>query len=113
SGADRQQDYVYLVDFGIARAAFGSGATALTSTGAMVGTLDYIAPERFLRGHGDHRVDVYALGCVLYELLTGCKPFPGEGLHALMYAHVHTPPPRPSQRPGVPVGLDEVVARAM
>ena len=82
SGADRQQDYVYLVDFGIARAAFGSGATALTGTGAMVGTLDYIAPERF-RGHGDQRVDVYALGCVLYELLTGCKPFPGEGLHGV------------------------------
>lgn len=115
TGADREQDFVYLVDFGIARAAAGSGsgATSLTSTGATVGTLDYIAPERFLRGYGDHRVDVYALGCVLYESLTGSKPFPGDGLLALMYAHVNTPPPRPSQYPGITSQLDEVVARAM
>jgi serine/threonine protein kinase len=106
-----QEDYVYLVDFGIARTAAGTG---LTGTGATIGTLDYMAPERLLDGHGDHRVDVYSLTCLLYETLTARKPFTGEGLPALMYAHVTLPPPAPStQQPGIPAGLDEVVARGM
>jgi serine/threonine protein kinase/GAF domain-containing protein len=106
-----QEDYVYLVDFGIARTAAG---TSLTGTGATIGTLDYMAPERLLDGHGDHRVDVYSLACLLYETLTARKPFTGEGLPALMYAHVTLPPPAPStQQPGIPAGLDEVVARGM
>jgi serine/threonine protein kinase len=106
-----QEDYVYLVDFGIARTAAG---TSLTETGATIGTLDYMAPERLLDGHGDHRVDVYSLACLLYETLTVRKPFTGEGLPALMYAHVTRPPPAPStQQPGIPASLDEVVARGM
>jgi serine/threonine-protein kinase len=106
-----QEDYVYLVDFGIARTAAG---TTLTGTGATIGTLDYMAPERLLYGHGDHRVDVYSLACLLYETLTARKPFTGEGLPALMYAHVTLPPPAPStQQPGIPASLDAVVARGM
>jgi Protein kinase domain len=104
-------DHVYLADFGIAHS---TAATALTGTGATIGTADYMSPERFISGRGDHRVDVYALGCVLHEALTGRKPFDGEGAAAQMYAHVNLPPPRPSQvRPEVPPGFDAVVARAM
>ena len=108
----RTDDFVYLIDFGIAR---GTDATNLTLAGATVGTMSYMAPERFLEpGGGGRRVDVYALGCLLYETLTGHRPFPGEELPIQMYAHLNTPPPRPSLvRPDVPAALDEVVARAM
>jgi serine/threonine-protein kinase len=106
-----QEDHVYLVDFGIPRTAVG---TSLTGTGATIGTLDYMAPERLLYGHGDHRVDVYSLACLLYETLTARTPFTGGGLPALMYAHVTLPPTAPStQQSGIPAGLDEVVARGM
>jgi serine/threonine-protein kinase len=73
-----------------------------------------MAPERLLQEHCDHRVDVYSLGCVLHEALTGAKPFPVQGSAAKMYAHVHTPPPRPSAAvPELPAGLDAVVATAL
>ncbi|MGQ0574311.1 MAG: DUF6777 domain-containing protein [Pseudonocardia sp.] len=106
-------EFVYVADFGIARA-MSHGSTSLTATGATVGSLDYMAPERFTDGHGDHRVDVYSLGCLLFEALTARRPFPGEGLPAMVYAHLHTPPPRPSELvAGLPPGLDDVVAKAM
>jgi serine/threonine protein kinase len=70
-------DFVYLVDFGIV-ASVAPGATSLTLTGTTVGTLEYMAPERFGDGPHDHHVDVYALGCMLHELLTGNRPFPTE-----------------------------------
>jgi serine/threonine protein kinase len=111
SATDRGEDYVHLVDFGIARF---DGATSLTATGSAVGTVDYMAPERLLHGQCDHRVDVYALGCVLYEALTGTKPFPYAGLAAQMYAHVHTRPPSlAQQQPDLPSGLEQVITRAM
>ncbi|MGI5132360.1 protein kinase domain-containing protein [Pseudonocardia sp. CA-107938] len=105
------EDFVHLVDFGIVH---DRGSTALTATGSTIGTIDYMAPERLLHEHCDHRVDVYSLGCVLHEALTGSKPFPVQGSAAKMYAHVHTPPPRPSAAvPGLPAGLDAVVATAL
>lgn len=111
SRPDRELDYVYLVDFGIARTA---SSTGLTRSGEAVGTLDYMAPERFLTGHGDYRVDIYALTCLLYESLTARKPFPFEGLPAQMYAHVHKSPPAPTgHHPGIPAAFDEVVAIGM
>jgi serine/threonine-protein kinase len=103
--------HVYLTDFGIARS---TDATALTGTGAAVGTIHYMAPERFLLGRVDRRVDVYSLGCLLHEALTGRRPYPGDEIAAQMYAHVHLPVPRPSALvPGLPAALDAVVARAM
>ncbi|HEY6423454.1 MAG TPA: serine/threonine-protein kinase, partial [Pseudonocardiaceae bacterium] len=106
-------EFVYVADFGLARLTT-DGAASLTKTGATVGSLDYMAPERFTGGHGDHRVDIYALGCLLFEALTAHGPFRAEGLPAIIHAHLNQPPPRPSQdRPDLPADLDAVVARAM
>ena len=114
SKGDLPTDFVYVADFGIARALDGSTSGSLTSTGTTVGSLDYVAPERFGNDHGDRRADIYALGCVLYEALTAQKPFPVQGLPAIINAHLNTPPPAPTaRRGGLPVGLDAVVARAM
>ncbi len=104
------RDFVYLIDFGLARSMTD---TALTQTGATMGTVAYLAPERF-RGTTDHRADVYSLACVLYECLTGRRPFTGDSLEEQLNAHVNTTPPRPSEgAPDIPPAFDEVVARGM
>jgi hypothetical protein len=110
TGAD---EFVYVADFGIARS-FTSGSTSLTATGATVGSVDYMAPERFASGLGDRRVDVYSLGCVLFEALTGRRPFDVAGLPAIINAHLNVPPPRPAELVAdLPAGFDAVVARAL
>src|SRR5215218_7145412 len=105
-------EHAYITDFGVARnVATQSG---LTQTGRFVGTLDYVAPEQISGAPIDARVDVYALGCLLFKLLTGEVPFPREGEAARLYAHLHDPPPAPSlYEPSVPMALDDVVVRAM
>jgi len=105
-------EHAYITDFGVARnVATESG---LTQTGRFVGTLDYVAPEQISGGSVDARVDVYALGCLLFKLLTGEVPFPREGEAARLYAHLHDRPPAPSLYvPEVPMALDDVVVRAM
>ena len=106
-------DFVYVADFGIAHSIGQTRATA-TSNGAGVGTLDYMAPERFTNGSITPRTDVYSLACVLFECLTGAKPFLGSDFPSLVYAHVHREPPRPSEiEPGVSPDLDAVVAQGM
>ncbi len=105
-------DHAYITDFGVARnVATESG---LTQTGRFVGTLDYVAPEQIAGGAVDARVDVYALGCLLFKLLTGEVPYPRDGEAARLYAHLNDPPPAPSlYATAVPMALDDVAIRAM
>ena len=104
-------DFAYLIDFGIARAA---ADTRLTGTDSMIGTLHYMAPERLSAGEVDARADIYALACVLYECLTGSRPFPGDGLERQIAAHLSDPPPQPSRtHPQLPRDFDAVIARGM
>ncbi len=104
-------DFVYLIDFGIAHDA---AATKLTSTGMMVGTWAYMAPERFTSGTADVRADVYALACVLFECLTGAQPFRGDSMEQQIAGHLTLAPPRPSDlNPAVPAEFDEVIAAGM
>ncbi|HEX2392924.1 MAG TPA: serine/threonine-protein kinase [Solirubrobacterales bacterium] len=111
SGGDGEP-HAYITDFGVARnLATESG---LTQTGRFVGTLDYVAPEQISGGDVDARVDVYALGCLLFKLLTGEVPFPRDTEAARLYAHLNDPPPAPSLYvPSVSMALDDVVIRAM
>ena len=111
-GGHGDAEHAYITDFGVARnAATESG---LTQTGRFVGTLDYAAPEQISGGGVDARADVYALGCLLFKLLTGEVPFPRDGEAARLYAHLNDPPPAPSlYAPEVPMALDDVVVRAM
>ncbi len=115
-GYDSDDVFAYLVDFGIARGRTGAGgaeATALTMNTETVGTLAYMPPERISGGSGDHRSDIYSLACMLFECLTGRTPFAGEPFQ-VMYAHVNTTPPSPATiRPGLPAGIDAVIARGM
>jgi serine/threonine-protein kinase len=107
-------EFVYLVDFGIARSTTDTAGPSLTQTGAALGSFDYMPPERFLERPADKRVDVYALACVLFEILTGRRPFLGDGLAALMYAHLNTDAPAPSSiRPDLPHALDAVIFKGL
>jgi len=101
-------DHVYLTDFGLTKRM--SDTRGMTATGMFVGTVDYIAPEQIEGRRVDARADVYALGCVLYEMLSGTVPFPRDSELAKLYAHVNDPPP-PLQ--GVPASLAAAVTRAM
>jgi serine/threonine protein kinase, bacterial len=106
-------DFAYLIDFGIARAA---DDTRLTETGGATGTLRYMAPERFQADpdEEDARVDIYALACILYECLTHQPPFGGPSQASVIAAHLHSPPPKPSNsQPDLPAQLDVVVAKGM
>ncbi|MGI5218955.1 WD40 repeat domain-containing serine/threonine protein kinase [Nocardia sp. CA-290969] len=109
----RGPEFVYLVDFGIARVVDADTRSRLTTTGDTIGSLEYMAPERFGAGPIDRRVDVYSLGCVLHECLTGAKPFPYGEFGALIHAHLNQPAPRPSSTHPALVAFDPVIARAL
>ena len=107
-GAD---DRAYLADFGLGRPVDEGG---LTKTGELVGTLDYLSPEQVLGKPASARSDIYALGAVLYECLTGVVPYPRDSDGAILYAHVSEPAPVVGdQRPELPASLNAVIARAM
>src|SRR5262245_7577311 len=100
-----------VTDFGIARSVDVDG---VTQTGAVVGTSDYIAPEQAQGQHVDAQTDVYSLGVVLYELISGEVPYDGENFVAVAMQHVHQPVPSVlDRRPDCPPRLDLVVRRAM
>ncbi len=105
-------DFCYLTDFGITRLATSGPSTSLTRTGALMGTLAYMAPEQF-EGAVTKQSDIYALTCVFFELLTARRPYEGDGLVALMHAHVHRDPPRPSEHVAAAAPFDAIVARGM
>jgi serine/threonine-protein kinase len=106
------EDYAYLCDFGLAKHA--STVSSLTGSRAIVGTVDYLAPEQIEGKPVDGRVDVYALGCVLYECLAGVPPFERGNELAALLAHVNDPTPALSERRAeLPEALDTVVATAL
>ncbi|MGW5069950.1 Stk1 family PASTA domain-containing Ser/Thr kinase [Streptomyces cyaneofuscatus] len=100
---------VKVADFGLVRAV----GTATDTTGSLLGTVSYLAPEQIEHGTADTRSDVYACGVVLYEMLTGAKPHTGENAAQVIYQHLNTDVPAPSAVvPGLPVALDSLVASA-
>src|SRR4051812_20500929 len=106
-----KNEHIYLTDFGLTKR-LGT-AESLTRTGGWVGTPDYVAPEQIQGGKIDGRADVYSLGCVLYEMLTGSVAFPRDNDVAKLWAHVTDPPPPPSlKRPDLVKSFDDVVAKA-
>ncbi len=105
------EDHVYLSDFGIAKQ---TEARALTKTGVFVGTAEYASPEQIEGKQLDGRADVYSLGCVLYECLTGAPAYDRDSEVALMYAHLLEPPPSVTEkRPDLPPEVDGLIEKAM
>ena len=111
-GAGRDEsDHVYLSDFGVAKQTASPG---VTRSGTFVGTVDYASPEQIEGNSLDGRADVYSLGCVIYECLTGTSAYDKDSEVALMYAHLLEPPPTVTdKRPDLPAEIDDVIATAM
>jgi serine/threonine-protein kinase len=106
-----ENDRVTLMDFGIAKALSG---LRITRTGTAIGTPEYMSPEQFKGEDVGPRTDIYALGIVLYELLTGTVPFKGETSHVVSHKHVYDPPPPPRQHdPQIPPAVEAVVLRCL
>ncbi|MGU3291275.1 Stk1 family PASTA domain-containing Ser/Thr kinase [Williamsia sp. M5A3_1d] len=104
---------VKVMDFGIARA-MSDASSAMTQTSAVIGTAQYLSPEQARGESVDARSDVYSMGCVLFELLTGEPPFTGDSPVAVAYQHVREDPPVPSSiRREIPPQLDSVILKAM
>ena len=102
---------VTLTDFGIARAA---QETRLTSTGAIMGTPEYMSPEQAWGEEVGHETDLYSLAVVAYEMLSGRVPFRGTTPHAVLYKQIHEPPPPiRDSRPDLPAGVETVLSRAL
>ncbi len=106
--------FVKVLDFGIAKLLDNPLAQAQTLAGTLIGTPEYMAPEQWTGQPVDGRTDLYALGLIAYTLLTGRRPFSGEGLGGMLQAHLRHVPEAPHLvRPEVPVALSDVVMRAM
>ena len=109
---DEDPEHVFLADFGITKHALSR--TGLTPTGQFMGTLDYVAPEQIQGKEVGRSADIYSLGCVLYEGLTGQVPFVKEIDAAVLWAHVEEPAPAPSSiNAALPARIDAVMARAL
>jgi CHASE2 domain-containing sensor protein len=106
-----ERDHTYLTDFGVTREL---GADGLTTVGEMLGTVDYMAPEQARAERVGPAADIYSLGCVLYEAVTGRVPYAESSEAARIAAHLHDPIPHASEQwPAVPAALDAVIVRAL
>jgi serine/threonine-protein kinase len=109
-----QSEYVKVLDFGVAKSYTPDQQTQLTHTGMLVGTVEYMAPEQIMGRMVDGRTDIYALGIVLYRMLTGKAPFRDGGVPALIHAHLNVfPKPMTDTAPELPGALDRVVLRCL
>ncbi|TMK86413.1 MAG: serine/threonine protein kinase, partial [Actinobacteria bacterium] len=105
------RDHAYLADFGLTKAV---GVESITRSGPLLGTLDYVAPEQIRGEEVDSRADVYSLGAVLFECLTGSVPFKRSTDVAVLYAHLEQEPPSvQTLRSELPAAIDEVITRGM
>ncbi|MCP4415227.1 MAG: protein kinase [Chloroflexi bacterium] len=110
---NEETERAVLTDFGIVKL-LGNQAMAYTATGALIGTPAYMSPEQALGKSGDHRVDIYSLGVMLFQMVTGILPFDADTPLAVVMQHVNTPTPLPdSIIPDVPWGLQDVILKAM
>jgi len=106
-------DRVFVSDFGLAKSV-ESSLTGVTRTGAILGTPRYMSPEQVQGKPVDHRTDIYSLGLIFYEILTGALPFSGDSTYTLMYQRVHEMPRRPEQlNPQIPPYLSAIVLRCL
>ena len=106
-------EHVYLADFGLTKPVQAATSGGLTMDGRIFGTLQYLSPEQ-IEGHADPRTDVYALGCVMVECLTGRPPFAEHSGTAIFRAHLLEPPPSvTARRPDLPTSVDSVAERAL
>lgn len=112
--AGDEPDFVKLLDFGIANVQEAKGATALTGASDIVGTALYMAPEQALSGHVNARTDIYSFGVMMYELLTGRVPFPGENALAVLAAHQQRLPEPPRNLvPSIPPPIEAIILTAL
>jgi serine/threonine protein kinase len=102
-----------VVDFGLAKVRDVTAETGLTQTGAVLGTLYYMSPEQCNGDELDARADVYSLGAMLYEMLTGAPPFRSNNFAGLISKHLHEPPPHFPASLGVPSAIESVCLRAL
>ena len=111
----REKDFVKLLDFGIAKLTGDQPGSRRTRTGLVMGTPAYMSPEQCEgRGNVDHRADIYALGIVLYEMITGRVPFYGEGYGEVLVQHLTQAPPPPSTIRGlIPPHVEQVILKAL
>jgi len=108
-----RDDFVKLLDFGIAKMDMQNGEKRLTRTGMIFGTPEYMSPEQAQGNTPDHRVDIYAVGVIMYEMVTGAVPFKADTFMGILTKHIFENPIPPSQVVLVPAEVEEIVLKAM